>query len=237
MLKTAGEPEPGKANLKWVSAGAGNHQLFAPFDKVDPIWSGSELGEKELAALVDSPKRREIVKRILDGESAVWVVVESGDEEADKEIYERLIDRLTFFQSVAELPEIDPDDPSSQLGPGPELEIKFSVLKLRRDDPEEQLLVRMLAGPKHGKLPAGAPFVAPVFGQGRVLGAWPAKTMDVEGIEEACFFLTGACSCIVKTDNPGWDLLLSTDWRKSLQAAEDKKAGDEKAGAGKGGAK
>ncbi len=61
----------------------------------------------------------------------------------------------------------------------------------------------MLAGPKLAELPAGKPFVAPVFGQGRVLGAWGAESMDVEGIEEASFFLTGACSCQVKAQNPG----------------------------------
>ena len=103
------------------------------------------------------------------------------------------------------------------------MELKFSILQVKRDDPKESLLVRMLAGPKAGELLEGKPFVAPVFGQGRVLGAWPADTMDAEGIEEASFFLTGACSCQVKAQNPGWDLLLSVDWKKELLAAEEKK--------------
>ncbi|MFT5104551.1 MAG: hypothetical protein ACI9UA_000166, partial [Pseudoalteromonas tetraodonis] len=38
-----------------------------------------------------------------------------------------------------------------------------------------------------------------------------------------CFFLTGACSCQVKAQNPGWDLLLSADWEKGLLAADQKK--------------
>ena len=65
--------------------------------------------------------------------------------------------------------------------------------------------------------------LAPVFGQGRVLGAWTGETMDVEGIEEESFFLTGACSCEVKAQNPGWDLLLDVDWEKALRAVEEKR--------------
>ena len=219
VLKTAFDAQVGTANLKLAEGGG---ELFAPFDKKEPIWSG-ELDKKKFAALVGSPKRKEIVKRILGGDSAVWVIVESGDKEADKELFDRLNDRLTFFQSVAELPEIDPADPASQLGPGPELELKFSILRLERDDPKESLLVRMLAGPRLKELREGEPFVAPVFGQGRVLGAWPADTMDAEGIEEASFYLTGACSCQVKAQNPGWDLLLAVNWEKELRVADEKK--------------
>ncbi|MFT5407965.1 MAG: hypothetical protein ACI8XO_000539 [Verrucomicrobiales bacterium] len=219
VLKADGDHQLGTANLKLAN---GKGELFAPFDDTEPIWTG-EVDEKALGTLLNSPQRKEIVKQILAGASAVWVIVESGDKKADDEVFERLNDRLTFFQSVAQLPEIDPDDPASQLGPGPELELKFSILRMKRDDPREALLVRMLAGPKLDALEAGKPFVAPVFGQGRVLGAWPAEMMDAEGIEEACFFLTGACSCQVKAQNPGWDLLLSADWEKGLLAADQKK--------------
>jgi hypothetical protein len=225
VLKTGGEVAAGSANLKIESKGeAGGGELFAPYAEDEPIWKG-EINKETLAGLLSSPKRREIVRRILGGDSAVWVIVESGDKEADDALFERLNDRLTFFQSVAKLPEIDPDDPTSQLGPGPELELKFSIVRLKRDDPQEALLLRMLAGPKLDELPEGKPFVAPVFGQGRVLGAWTGETMDVEGIEEASFFLTGACSCEVKAQNPGWDLLLDVDWKKALRAVEEKRSG------------
>ena len=219
LLRTSADGDVGTANLELA---AGDGELFAPFDKKTSIWKG-EVDEKAVSKLVSSPKRQEIARRILAGHSAVWVVVESGEKEKDKELYDRLDDRLTFFQSVAELPEIDPNDPASQLGPGPELELKFSILRIKRGDPEEALLVKMLAGPKAAELPKDEPFVSPVFGQGRVLGAWPAETMDAEGIEEACFYLTGACSCQVKAQNPGWDLLLDVDWKKELRKAEAKK--------------
>ena len=225
VLKTSFRAELGAANIRLEK---GEGELFAPYDSEKPIWTG-KLDQKKFAQLVSSPKRKEIARRVLAGDSAVWVIVESGDEVEDTKLFERLNDRLTFFQSVAQLPEIDPDDPASQLGPGPELELKFSILRLERDDPKEALLLRMLAGPEAAELPEGKPFVVPVFGQGRALGAWTADTMDVEGIEEACFFLTGACSCQVKAQNPGWDLLLAVDWEKGLLAAEAEKDKDKAA--------
>jgi hypothetical protein len=36
-------------------------------------------------------------------------------------------------------------------------------------------------------------------------------------------FLVGRCSCRVKNENPGWDLLLNVDWEKALKAAGENK--------------
>jgi hypothetical protein len=62
------------------------------------------------------------------------------------------------------------------------------------------------------------PWIAVVFGRGRVLGAWRAADFQDDEIEEVCLFLAGACSCQVKRQNPGWDLLLRCDWEERLQA-------------------
>jgi hypothetical protein len=115
------------------------------------------------------------------------------------------------------LPVIKPDDPTSQLGPGPALAVRFSVLRIARSAANETFFIRMLAGPTGlDPLPANEPFVAPVFGRGRVLGAWPASYLTPERIEEACTFLLGACSCEAKDLNPGWDILLRVNWEAEL---------------------
>ncbi len=198
---------------------AESHRLLAPFasDPNKPFWSG-KLDAETFAALTDSPLRQEIVRRITTGETAVWFLLESGNEHADDDMFEQLEARLTFFQSVARLPVIDPNDPSSELGPGPEVALRFSILRLSREDPAEEALARMLLGPEAEALGDEEPIVAPVFGRGRVLGAWPASRMDEDGIDEACYYLTGACSCQVKEENPGWDLLITADWDAALMA-------------------
>ena len=166
---------------------------------------------------------REIADRILAGHSAVWIQVDSGNETEDKAAFERLTSRLKFLESVTELPEIDPNDPASQLGPGPELKLKYSTLRIQADDPA----AIALAGPKAESLPPGEAWIAPVFGRGRVLGIWPASLMDEEGIDEVSFYLTGACSCQVKAQNPGWDLAINVDWQARLLDAESKIGTDE----------
>ncbi len=183
------------------------------FPHGEAMWSGA-LGDS-LALLTDSPTRGEIVRRTLAGENGVWVLVESGQREADDAAAKTLEKRLRYLEQVAQIPAIDPTDPTSKLGPGPALRVGFSVLRVRAADAAEQPFLKMLAGPKGA--PA-SPWLALVFGRGRVLGAWPAEGFGDEQIDEACLFLLGACSCEVKRMNPGWDLLLDADWDEKLRA-------------------
>ena len=182
-----------------------------------PAWGGA-LDAAALPLITDSPARGELTRRILAGETGVWLLVESGQRETDDTVAAALNKRLRYLEQAAEIPPIDPDDPTSELGPGPPLMVKFSVLRVRRDDPAEQVFLRMLTGPRHESPPSTGPWLALVFGRGRVLGAWPAEGFGDEQIDEASLFLLGACSCQVKRMNPGWDLLLNANWDEALQA-------------------
>ncbi|HEY6170022.1 MAG TPA: hypothetical protein VI454_18435 [Verrucomicrobiae bacterium] len=188
----------------------------SPESAAPAIWSGP-LDVAALAQITNCPARREIVRRLLTGDSAVWVLVESGDRATDDAAARTLEKRLHYLEQVAQLPFIDPTDPTSQLGPGPKLGVKFSVLRIRRDDAAEPLFLKMLAGPKSGLATSSEPWIAAIFGRGRVLGAWPVKGFGDEQIEEVSLFLLGACSCQVKRLNPGWDLLLHADWDEQLR--------------------
>ena len=182
-----------------------------------PAWSG-KLDGTALTRLTDSPARAEIVKRILAGECGVWVLVESGQRAADDRAAAALEKRLRYLEQVAQIPPIDPNDPTSQLGPGPALRVKFSLLRIKHGDAAEEAFTSMLAGPNGYMENANGPWLALVFGRGRVLGAWSAEGFGDEQTDEACLFLLAACSCQVKRMNPGWDLLLNVDWNESLHA-------------------
>ena len=54
--------------------------------------------------------------------------------------------------------------------------------------------------------------VFPLFGRGRALHALVGEGMTASLIDEAARFLTGACQCTVKAQNPGVDLLMNVDW-------------------------
>ena len=182
-----------------------------------PVWSG-KLDAATLGAVLDSPARKKLVQQLLAGDSVIWVIADSGSPLDTVEV-ERIEKRLKFLEQVASLPIQDPNDPDSQLGPGPPLKLKFTSLRLRRDDPAEFMLLRMLAGPKGEFDPATTSFAGAVFGRGRVLGAWPLAILDDASLEDACMFLVGRCGCRLKNESPGWDILLNLDWEKALPAA------------------
>jgi hypothetical protein len=179
------------------------------------LWDGAVTGQT-LSTLTDSPLRREIVARLLRGDSAVWILVEGTDRGANEATSALLEKRLRYLEQVVRLPDIDPNDPSSKIGPGPALKVAFSRLNLSQKAEGEAPLRAMLAGPRSGLERSEQTWIAAVFGRGRVLGAWPASEMDDAAIEEVALFLVGACSCQVKRQNPGWDLLLQFDWDEKL---------------------
>jgi len=94
--------------------------------------------------------------------------------------------------------------------------VKFSLVRVPESARNEAVFLNMLAGPKSELQESKETWLAPVFGRGRVLGAWPAEGFGDEQIEEVTLFLLGACSCQVKNLNPGWDLLLQVDWDEEL---------------------
>jgi hypothetical protein len=184
------------------------------------LWNGA-LDEVTLAAILDSPARKAIRERILAGDSVVWVMADEGTPEDNAEA-SRIEKRLKFLEQVASLPIQDPDDPDSQLGPGPPLLLKFTLLRFRRDDPAERIFAKMLLGPEVPINPETTSFATAVFGRGRVLGAWALGDLDDVALEDASLFLVGRCSCRIKNENPGWDILMNADWANELQVVSDK---------------
>jgi hypothetical protein len=217
----------GSLNLE-TSVSTNGTQLFFPAhvkNAETPEWEG-QLTPDVYHALTDSPVRREVIQRILKGDSAVWILVESGRPELDEPAAKLLQNRLKFLEAATGLPHLDPTDPDSQLGPGPELKVQFSVLRVKRDDPSEREFLSLLAGPSGlKKFPANEPFFAAVFGRGRVLGAWGQDRLNEEFIVDTARFLLGSCSCEVKSLNPGWDLLLRVDWEEALRKVGAERGG------------
>ena len=185
------------------------------------LWQGT-VEPNWLQALGESPAATELVQRLLGGDSAVWMLVESGDPALDSAAAAALEKRLAYLQEAIRIPPADPNDLSSRPGPGPDLAVRFSLVRIRPaagpGGEAEGLLRAALAGPHSGLAPTDKPWFAAVFGRGRVLGAWPAADFGAEQIDEICIFLSGACSCQVKRQNPGWDLLLKVDWEERLSA-------------------
>ncbi|MGB0583303.1 MAG: hypothetical protein ACPGVU_26775 [Limisphaerales bacterium] len=194
----------------------GEISVLQPAPGSPEVWRGKP-DVKTLKEMLISPARKQIMEKIVNGASVVFVMVMTGDTKADSDLETKLNKRLGYLGEVMSIPPQDPFDPENKLGPGPALKVGFSTIKIQRNDPKEQFLVKMLAGQNGDELiKADQPFAAPIFGRGRALGAWKSEDLDDEGIDELCQFLLGACSCQVKAQNPGWDILIGSDWDEGL---------------------
>jgi hypothetical protein len=95
------------------------------------------------------------------------------------------------------------------------------VLRVPRDSAEEQALVGMLLGCEPDLVELSQPMAFPVFGRGRALLPLVGAGITAKNVHDAAEFLAGPCSCEVKEQNPGFDLLLKADWRDLLGQAID----------------
>lgn len=176
-----------------------------------------EFSEENVAELLNSPLRKTITDRLLKSDSVVWVLLKCGDEAQDAAAEEILAGELKRLSGELKLPEIDPKDIADGfLSVDPdELKLKFSMVDVSRDDPHEQAFVQMLLTAEPDLRDPefrNQPMALPIFGRGRILYAVIGKGINAENIEDASRFLTGACQCTVKAQNPGVDMLTTVDW-------------------------
>jgi hypothetical protein len=168
-------------------------------------------------SLLDSPLRRELARRLMAGESAVWILIESGNKSLDEEAYALLERQLQRLEKTLELPKLTPSPRDKLLfTDGPKLRIGFSLLRVARTDPAEAALVRMLLSMEDDLWARKEPVVFPVFGRGLALYALVGRGINESNLAETAAFVIGACSCEAKKQNPGVDILMTEDWEGGL---------------------
>ena len=177
------------------------------------VWSG-QLRADDIQALVDSPARREVAHRLMKGESAVFLLMESGHKDADDAAAQLLQTTLAKMEKSLQLP---PDDGTGRPRSELPLKISFSILRIGHSDPAERGLVKILSASSDGAQHTAGPIVYPVFGRGRILAALTGETLAPDALQEAGEFLCGNCSCSLKGQLPGADLLMAADWETILQ--------------------
>ena len=70
--------------------------------------------------------------------------------------------------------------------------------------------------------PANRPLVFAVYGRGRAMEPYTGKHIARDNLADCLLFLAGPCSCMIKDQNPGCDLLLRWDWDETATAAQTK---------------
>ena len=183
--------------------------LWYPWHKgrAAPFWAG-EFTPAMMKTLIQSPTRTEVAKRLSEGQTAVWIFVESGDKAKDKAALELLEKELETV--VKELMEYAPpiEDMST-----PSFSYEFSTVSVSRADPNESMLVSMIMNSEPDLDDyVKEPMVVPVFGRGRALYTLIGEGINSDNIRESAAFMTGPCGCEIKMMNPGVDLLMAVNW-------------------------
>ena len=228
--------EPGMPVLgppPWRGPGAKSEKAH------EAVWSGPL--DEAAVTLLDSPVRRELARRLLSGDSMVWLILESGDHARDErvsELVQRESKSLEATERMKEKSALQPgqvsfhadeitlpspmqpsmDDPhgmgdslpTNETGP---VKFVFSVLRVSRTDVKEKVLVSQLNTIGKSTPDANGPVVFPVFGRGRALDGMAGADITPKSLAGVVNFLCGDCSCQVKAQNPGTDLILAVRWK------------------------
>jgi hypothetical protein len=168
--------------------------------------------------LITSPARGEIATRLSSGDSAVWILLESGNVAKDDEAFLTLEQQLALDAPWLKVPTPEELEVKADVLERVKIRLqnKFSVIRVKRDDLKEQLLVQSLLGSEPDLREYEEPIAFPVFGRGLVLYGLVGKGIAPDTIRAASSFIAGPCSCQVKEQNPGFDLLLDFDWDRAV---------------------
>jgi hypothetical protein len=202
----------GMAALPWLQLdypAAGGVQRIA--------WEGP-LTLTNLDRLLLSPARAELVRRLVSNECAVWVMLASGDAARDAQMQRELAAALRAAEAQVRLPHQDEDLPEDDVAPyDTNLPLRFSILRVARDDPREAAFVAMVQNPDARLAQMRGPLAIPIFGKGRALTVLSELPVPADLVIELCQFLAGPCACEIKDMNPGVDMLLPVPWRTLLR--------------------
>jgi hypothetical protein len=180
------------------------------------VWEGPAT-LSNAARIVDSPARREIARRIVNGDSAVWLLLESGDRERDEAAAATVATNIATLQATLRLPhELDEIPPEDRAIYDTNIVLRFSMLRMARTNAAEEMFIRMLTSILPDDTWRDGPVVFPIYGRGRALTALTGANIGARMIAGLGQFLVGPCTCVFKGDNPGIDMLIAANWDEAI---------------------
>ena len=202
------------------------------------------LDEATVKAMVDSPLRTKIGKMLEEGCATVMVFL-PGTKEAENKQAEEVAKDLVARAGEGQIPiESAMFDPRLYAGPpaaeGPDAggseedtgdspteeellalasRLKVGFVKVDRSQKAEKWLFdSLMAVEPDLKELAEEPMVFFAYGRGRAMPPYVGKGINAENLTAELQFLASACSCFVKDQNPGMDLLMHWDWDSTAEA-------------------
>lgn len=178
-------------------------------DKTPHVWAGP-LGSPKLNTIIESPVRQKVFDRLTIGDTAVVLLLLSGDAKSDQSAREFLAKQIPFIAKRIILPAQTMEGP--QIKSVLPLDVRFTVVELTRDGPDA-MLANMLLNSEDELPSVKGPIAFPVYGRGRALCSLHGEALEkIDDLQRALDYVCRACSCQVKELNPGVDLLIEGDW-------------------------
>ncbi len=198
-----------------------------------PFWS-AQLTPDAVKKIRGSAFRNALVKKILEGNSGVFVVLESGDGKKDGKVVQEIEGYIREIAKEMELPPgvvaadgsvtgaagADAFDPINRLRSAIPLKIAFTTLRMARAADEVLAALLLGVGAERERKIEEGPMVFAVYGRARALTPMIGEDIGIDNIGSIAYYFTGACSCQIKALNPGTDLLIDHDWDSSLFGTE-----------------
>ncbi len=183
---------------------------------------------RAVSVMLDSPVRRELAERVLSGDAAVFLLLESGDRDKD-DAAARLLDSTLKRLSSSMLIQDNVEDFARRMGieytlhPSQgkyaDMDVRFSMMRLSPSDREEGFLVANLQkmAPSLASADSNGPAAFAVFARGLVRPPLPGDSIDAGSIEDVCRTLLSPCSCDTDESELGRYCLMTVDWGKAVR--------------------
>jgi len=202
----------------------------------DILWQG-KLNPENVSELLESNPTEQLLRGILLGSSATFLLVECEDAAKVKKARATVEATLKKLKQEIKLPEgiVQADgsvtgenltafeaaatDPTNILESGIPLKIDFNLVRL--PNRKGNAIFHAILDKTHNAAEVvNEPKLYAFFGRGRFIGPVAGEGINAENLEELAYYLTAACSCQVKNQNPGLDFLTNLDWIGYLDGSE-----------------
>lgn len=145
---------------------------------------------EQMTGLASSPLRHKMAGELMKGKLCIMLYLRSGEKAKD----DKGIEEVRKAVAASPFKEIIP------------------VIELDRNDLAEKHLVTMLLNVESDLKDIREPMLFGVFGRLKALEPLVAGGITQENINFMIDFLTADCSCLIKDDLPGTDMLYSGSW-------------------------
>ncbi len=144
----------------------------------------------DLDHFIRSPLREKIIEKLDKPIMCVVLLLESGDKEKDKKALKVIKEFISDSQ----------------------LEDSVSLFQLSRDIKKEKFFIKMLLKVEEDLAQLNEPMAFPIFGRFRILEPLAGDEIIFENLSYLIQFLNADCSCVIKYNLPGVDMLHINDW-------------------------